>query len=87
MATKQLNKCYDWWESLTEEEQLKIMTDYYPIDITTEVHKDTDIDKMFGDMPDYTQLWIYQRETKRKIIPVNPDKFDQILKKIGRKKL
>lgn len=83
MATKVMNKCYDWWESLTEEEQLKIMTDYYP----KEVKEDTDIDKMFGDMPDFSQLWIYYRETEQKTIPINPDRFDQILRKIGRKKL
>ena len=82
MKDKKLKKCYDWWGNLTEEEQFKIMTDFYP----TEVKEDTDIDKMFGDMPDYTQLWIYRRETKQKTIPINPKHFHQILIKIGRKK-
>ena len=59
---EKLEECYDWWKNLTEEEQLKIMTDYYPM----EVKEDTDIDKMFGDMPGGSQLWIYNRERGRK---------------------
>ena len=49
---------YDWWKRLTEERQLKIMTSYYPM----EVKEDTNIDKMYGDLPLDTQLWIYRRE-------------------------
>ena len=83
---EKLEKCYEWWKNLTEEEQLKIMTDYYP----TEVKEDTDINKMFGDMPSDEQLWIYIRaNTESKIkrtIPINPDRFDEILIRIGRKK-
>ena len=51
---------YEWWGSLTEEKQLEIMMDWYP----TEVHKDTDIDKMFGDMANEYQLEIYRGENK-----------------------
>ena len=84
---EKLEKSYEWWKNLTEEEQLKIMTDYYP----TEVKEDTDINKMFGDMPSDEQLWIYIRVTSKsrikKTIYINPDRLDQILKRIGRKKL
>lgn len=52
---------YDWWESLSEQEQFDIMLNWYP----EEVHKDTDIDKMFGDMPSDYQMWIYKREGKK----------------------
>ena len=55
-----MNKVYDWWESLGEERQLEIMTGYYP----NEVQEDTDIDKMFGDMPNSFQIWIYKKEVK-----------------------
>ena len=58
MTDYQMDKVYNWWKGLTEEKQLKIMTDYYP----TEVNKDTNIDKMFGDMPTETQLWIWKTE-------------------------
>jgi len=87
MEDKKLKECYDWWENLTEEEQLKIMIDFCP----TEVKEDTNIDKMFGDMPSDSQLWIYNRTIRKcritGTIPINPDRFDLILKKIGRKKL
>ena len=86
MTTKVMNKCYDWWESLTEEEQFKIMTDYYP----TEVKEDTDVNKMFGDMPDNEQMWIHIRSNREsKIvgkIPIDHDVFNQILVGIGRRK-
>jgi len=50
-----MDKVYDWWESLTEQKQFDIMLNWYP----TEVHKDTDIDKMFGDMENKYQTEIY----------------------------
>ena len=53
-----IEECYDWWDRLSEQEQFNIMLNWYP----TEVHKDTDIDKMFGDMPDEDKLWIYCKE-------------------------
>jgi len=53
-----MEEVYDWWDSLSEDEQLEIMTSYYP----DEVQEDTDIDKMFGDMPNGCQIWIYRRE-------------------------
>ena len=55
-----MNKVYDWWESLSEERQLEIMTSYY----ADAVKEDTDIDKMFGDMPNSYQIWIYRREVQ-----------------------
>ena len=58
-----MNKVYDWWESLGEERQLEIMIGYYP----NEVQEDTDIDKMFGDMPNSCQIWIYRREVQKSV--------------------
>ena len=48
---------YKWWESLTEKKQYLIMLEWYP----TEVKEDTDIDKMFGDMPFENQYEIYKK--------------------------
>jgi len=55
---KLFDEVYDWWDSLTEEEQFKILLDWYPMEIT----KDTDIDKFFGDMGSERQLHIYKEE-------------------------
>ena len=55
-----MNKVYDWWKSLSEQEQYDLMNDWYP----AAIEEDTDIDKFFGDMPDREQLWIYEREVK-----------------------
>jgi len=55
---KLMDEVYDWWDSLTEEEQLKVLLDWYPMEIT----KDTDIDKFFGDMGSERQLHIYKEE-------------------------
>jgi len=52
---KFMDRVYDWWEGLTEQKQFDIMLAWYP----TEVHKDTDIDKMFGDMANTHQTEIY----------------------------
>lgn len=49
---------YKWWKSLTDMRQYEIMLDWYP----TEVKEDTDIDKMFGDMPFENQSEIYEKE-------------------------
>ena len=49
---------YKWWGNLTELRQYEIMLNWYP----TEVKEDTDIDKMFGDMPFENQLEIYEGE-------------------------
>ena len=49
---------YKWWGNLTELRQYEIMLSWYP----TEVKEDTDIDKMFGDMPFENQLEIYEGE-------------------------
>ena len=49
---------YKWWKSLTDLKQYEIMLGWYP----TEVKEDTDIDKMFGDMPFEYQLEIYEGE-------------------------
>ena len=49
---------YKWWGNLTELRQYEIMLGWYP----TEVKEDTDIDKMFGDMPFENQLEIYEGE-------------------------
>lgn len=55
---QQKEKVYKWWGSLTDMRQYEIMISYYP----TEVKEDTDIDKMFGDMPYEYQLEIYEGE-------------------------
>ena len=55
---KLADKVYDWWESLTEQEQFDIMIDHYP----DEIDKETDIDKMFGDMQWCYQLDVYLTE-------------------------
>jgi len=55
---KLMDEVYDWWDSLTEEEQLNLMLNWYPM----EVNKDTDIDKFFGDMGSERQLYIYKEE-------------------------
>jgi len=55
---KLMDEVYGWWDSLTEEEQLKVLLDWYPMEIT----KDTDIDKFFGDMGSERQLNIYKEE-------------------------
>ena len=53
-----MDRCYEWWDSLDEQEQYDLMNDWYP----DEVKEDTDIDKMFGDMPNSCQIWIYEKE-------------------------
>ncbi|MDD2778480.1 MAG: hypothetical protein PHI16_06300 [Methanocellales archaeon] len=55
-----MDKVYDWWNSLSEQEQYDLMLDWYP----EAIKEDTDIDKFFGDMPDREQLWIYEKEVK-----------------------
>ena len=42
--------------------QYEIMLDWYP----TEVKEDTDVDKMFGDMPFEYQSEIYEKERGRR---------------------
>jgi len=58
---EELNKkeiVHKWWKSLTDMRQYEIMISWYP----TEVKEDTDIDKMFGDMPFENQYEIYRKE-------------------------
>jgi len=55
---KLMIEVYEWWESLDDEEQFKVMMDWYPMEIT----KDTDIDKFFGDMGSKKQLHIWKDE-------------------------
>ena len=57
---KLMDKVYDWWEGLTEGEQHNIIENWYPLEFL----EDDDADKFFCDMPNDTQLWIYQRENK-----------------------
>jgi len=52
---KFMDKVYNWWEGLTEQRQFDIMLGFYP----SAVNKDTNIDKMFGDMPNICQTEIY----------------------------
>ena len=52
---KFMDKVYAWWESLTEQKQFDIMLGFYP----SAVNKDTNVDKMFGDMPNICQAEIY----------------------------
>jgi len=54
------NKCYEWWDSLTEQEQYELMLTWYP----TEVKEDTDIEKYWGDLSEDTKWWIYEKENK-----------------------
>ncbi len=53
---KLMDKVYKWWRSLTEQKQFDVMLDWYP----GAVNKDTNIDKMFGDMASVsqTEMWI-----------------------------
>ena len=53
--SKFMDKVYNWWESLTEQKRFDIIVDRYP----AEVHKDTNIDKFFGDMSNGYQIEIY----------------------------
>ena len=55
---KLMDEIYDWWDGLTEEEQLNILLDWYPMEIT----KDTDVNKFFGDIGNNRQLRIYKEE-------------------------
>ena len=59
---KQKEIVYKWWGNLTDMRQYEIMLEWYP----TEVKEDTDIDKMFGDMPYKYQLEIYEGENEEK---------------------
>ena len=58
MEQKLADKVYDWWDDMTEREQSDIMYDHYP----DEIDKETDIDKMFGDMEWCYQLDVYLTE-------------------------
>ena len=55
---KLMGEVYDWWDGLTDEEQLKVLLDWYPMEIT----KDTDVDKFFGDLGSERQLEIWREE-------------------------
>jgi len=55
-----LNKCYDWWDSLEFEEQYKVLLDWFPMG----VKEDTDIEKYWGDLPEDTKWWIYEKENR-----------------------
>ena len=52
-----MDRCYEWWDSLDEQEQYDLMLDWYHID------EDDDADKFFGDMPNDKQLEIWKEET------------------------
>ena len=54
------DQVYDWWDSLSEEEQHNLMMDWYPNDFTKDKYDDAD--SFFGDLPSSTQLWIWKRE-------------------------
>lgn len=55
-----MDKCYAWWDSLSDEEQYNLILNWYPNEFT----EDDDADSFFGDMPHSTQLWIWKRENK-----------------------
>ena len=55
---KLTDKVYDWFESLSEQEQFDIMYDHFP----DEIEMETDVDKMFGDMVWENQLDVYLTE-------------------------
>ena len=55
---KLTDKVYDWFESLSEQEQFDIMYDHFP----DEIDKETDVDKFFGDMVWENQLDVYLTE-------------------------
>ena len=58
MEMREMQKVYEWWDNLSEEEQYNLILDWYPNDFT----EDDDADSFFGDMPNDKQLWIWQRE-------------------------
>ena len=55
-----LSKIYDWWDSLSDEEQYNLMLGWYPNEFT----EDDDADDFFGNLANSTQLWIWKRENK-----------------------
>jgi len=55
-----MDTVYDWWDSLSEEEQHQLMMDWYPNDFTKDKYDDAD--SFFGDLPSSTQVWIWKRE-------------------------
>ena len=54
-----LDKVYEWWDSLDEQEQWDIIADYQPENI----NEDTNPDEEFGNMYTSEQIEIWQRET------------------------
>ena len=54
-----MDRVYEWWDSLDEQEQYDLMQDWYP----NEFREDDDGDSFFGKMPNDKQLWIWRRET------------------------
>ena len=55
-----MEKVYEWWDSLDEEEQYNLMCDWYPNDFTKDKYDDAD--SFFGDLPSSKKLWIWKRE-------------------------
>ena len=58
MEQRLMDKVYEWWDSLGEQEQYDLILDWYP----NELNEDDDVDSFFGDMPNEKQLWIWKRE-------------------------
>jgi len=54
-----MDKVYEWWDSLSEEEQYNLMLDWYPNNFN---YEECSADDFFGGMPSNMQLWIYKRE-------------------------
>jgi len=50
---KLMDRIYDWWDSLTEKEQLNIMLDWCP----------TEVDDL-GNLPNNEQIAIWEKENK-----------------------
>jgi len=58
---------YDWWESLTEQKQYDIISNWCPEDITEE----SDADDMFGNMLWNEQFRIYKANNPQKFMSPN----------------
>ena len=66
---KLMDKVYDWWESLSEEEQYDIISNWCPEDIT----KESDADDMFGNMLWSEQFRIYKDNNPKEFM--SPDEL------------
>lgn len=64
MEMREMNKVYDWWETLSEQEQWDIIADYMPENINEE----TDPNEEYGDMLWDEQFDIYRDNNPREFL-------------------